>query len=320
MEPGTVRSGCAVAPKARLRFLLRGHPGEVSRAFAFQVVFRDVVPGICCGVLRLLFVPFPWRVIFVQGLRPRHRKLSEEVPHLVFLSAQIKFRVMTRPWPAGNAFHHAKPSAFKLLNFIWIIRQQSQLANAQRLQRLRRKFVIPRIRRKSKFAVRLHSIKPVILQLVCLQFIDQPNPAPLLWQIKQNARRLFRDLPQRKLQLRPAIASLRSKHIPSQTLRMHPHQRRLPICLLSSPQRPARCPAQLTTQNRNSLLPRTPLDPDNLEIPKTSRQSRPRHKSGSHTHRISAHTRRLRVQCACCRSALRSLTRLFTLSHRNSPL
>src|ERR1700728_8631 len=276
------------------------------------------------------------------------------MPHLVFLSAQIEFGMVTRPWPAGNSLHHAQPRAFKLLNFIRIIRQQSQLANAQRLQRLRRKLVIPRIRCKSKLAVRLHRVEPRILQLVRLQFIDQPNPAPFLRHIKQNPRRLFCNLPQRKFQLRPAIASLRSKHVPSQTLRIHPHQRRLPAPRTPL-RRSLRCPAQLTVQNRNSLFSRPPLDPHNLKIPKTSRQFRPRDKPRPYTHRISTcpttHTRSARSCsstnshsplcsfrtrsyllspraspcCSCvtrafCRSTLRPITRWFALFHRNRTL
>src|ERR1700722_13314444 len=226
------------------------------------------------------------------------------MPHLVFLSPQIKFGMAASPRTAGNSLHHAKPRAFQLLHFVRIIRQQPQLANAQRLQRLGRKFVIARIRREPKFAVGLHGIEPRLLQFVSPQFIDQSNAAPFLRQIKQHSRRLLRNLLQRKLKLRPAIASLRSKHIPSQTLRMDAPPRSLSIPRFPRSQRPP--------LNRNRLFASPPLDTNNPKIPEASRQLRPRDKP-----RPLCHPRAISLDC---RGSLWPFTGFFSSFHENQAL
>jgi len=92
--------------------------------------------------------------------------------------------MVARRRTAGNTLHDTKPRAFKLFHLRRIIRQQPQFANAQRLQGLGCKFVITGIRGESKFAVSLHGIEPRVLQLISPQFIDQPDAAPFLRQIK----------------------------------------------------------------------------------------------------------------------------------------
>ena len=209
---------------------------------------------------------------------------------LVFFRAQVKLGMPAGARPAGNSLNYSYARALQLLYLVRIIRKQPQFANSESLQRLGRKFVIARIRREAKLPIGLHCVEPRVLQLVRLQFIDQPDAAPLLRQIQQHPRRCLRDLPQRKFKLRPAIAALRRKHISRQALRMDPHQR--------SPS------SQIASLDCNSLFARiAPGNPEHRESPKTRGQLRPRH----HPRAISS----------ACRGSLCSFARLFRALHQN---
>ena len=105
------------------------------------------------------------------------------MPEFVFLRAQIEFGMMAGAWPAGNSLNHANARALQLLYFVWIVRKQSQFANAESFERFRGKFVISRIRGESELPIRLHCVESRVLQLVRFQFINQADATAFLRQV-----------------------------------------------------------------------------------------------------------------------------------------
>ena len=87
--------------------------------------------------------------------------------------------------PAGNSLYDANARSLELRHFVGIIRQQADIAQAERLQSLGREFVVARIIRKSEAAICFHGIETSVLQFVGLQLIDQSDSAALLRQVEQ---------------------------------------------------------------------------------------------------------------------------------------
>jgi len=67
---------------------------------------------------------------------------------------------------------YADSCLFELLDFIGIVRQQADCADAQGRERPRGKVVIPGIRRKPELAIRFHSVQAIVLQLISLDFVE----------------------------------------------------------------------------------------------------------------------------------------------------
>lgn len=194
----------------------------------------------------------------------------EQMSHLAFFRLQVSARYLRHSRLACHAFRHANPRFLELPHFLGVVGKQPDFSCAQLFQYLRRKIVIPRVRRKAQRLVRLHRIHSAVLQFVRPQLVHQPDPAPLLRQIQQNPRARFADFLQRKLQLRAAIAAQRRQHVPRQALRVHAHQRRHFSIDLPAHQR------------YRFLLWSAPLESINRESPKLRRQRRLRHQFYAH--------------------------------------
>jgi hypothetical protein len=54
----------------------------------------------------------------------------EEMTEFVFFGAQVSSRMFTGARPARNALDDANASAFKLPDFVWVIGEQTHVANA----------------------------------------------------------------------------------------------------------------------------------------------------------------------------------------------
>ncbi len=126
----------------------------------------------------------------------------------VFLGAQVRSRMAAGARPAGNAFNDANTRALQLIHFIGIIGEEANGADAERLERFGGELVVAGVIGKTEAAIGFHGVEARILELVCLEFVDQADSAAFLRQIKQYAGRLLGDLAQRKFQLGAAIATL----------------------------------------------------------------------------------------------------------------
>ena len=114
-------------------------------------------------------------------------KTGEEVAELVFFRSQVGAGMLAGARPAGNALDDANAGSLELRHFVGIIREQADIAQAERLQSFGGKFVVARVIRKSQPAIRFHGVEPGVLQFVGFQLIDQANAAPFLRQIQQHA-------------------------------------------------------------------------------------------------------------------------------------
>jgi hypothetical protein len=162
--------------------------------------------------------------------------------------------------PARDAFDYADSGLFELLDFVGIVREKADSADAQGFERLRGKGVVPRIGCKSELAIRFHGIQTIVLQLVSLDFIEQPDSAAFLGEVQENSRFLLRDSSKREFELGAAIAPLRFKNIARKALRMNSYERRLRTL------KPA-------VEKGNGLFgAASALNGHNLEIAKTGRQ------------------------------------------------
>ena len=72
----------------------------------------------------------------------------------------------------------------------------------------------------------LDRIEALILQRIGAHFVGQPDAAPLLVEVKQNAGAFLTHQSQRGLQLRSAIAFQAAQHIAGKTGRVQPRQDR----------------------------------------------------------------------------------------------
>ena len=187
---------------------------------------------------------------------------------LVFLGPQVGAGMVTGARAAGNALDHADAAALELRDLVRIVREQAQGAQAERFQRLGREFVVAGIGGKSQAAVGLNSIEPAVLQLVGLQFIEQPNAAALLWKVQHDSGGRLGDFMQREFELRAAIAALGGKHVASEALRMNADQR-------------SASAAQIAVDDGYGLIRRAaPLDAHDAKFAEARGQLRLRDQSG----------------------------------------
>lgn len=168
--------------------------------------------------------------------------------------------------PARHAFHHPYAALFQLFHFVRIIGEQAHRTNAKRFQSFGGEFVIANVVRKTKPFVCFDRIESRVLQLVGLKLINQANAAAFLGQIQQHPRRFLGNFAQRKFELRPAVASLRSKDIPRKALRMDANQRRLFA---------ARRTIDLSVLQRDCFLTGLSFDSEYPEIAESRRQGGP---------------------------------------------
>src|SRR5665213_3191460 len=92
------------------------------------------------------------------------------------------------------------------------------------MQGLGGKSVVARIGGEAELFVGFHRVHAAVLQFVGAQLVHQADAAALLRQVEQNAGRRIRDLAQRQLELRSAIAALGRQCIARKALRMDAHK------------------------------------------------------------------------------------------------
>src|SRR6185437_3857051 len=94
------------------------------------------------------------------GNEDRSSESGEQVAELFAFGAEIRARACARRRTAGNSLRHSDARFFELFYLVRIIRQQPHAADAQRLQRFGREFVVARVGVKSEMPVRLHGVQP----------------------------------------------------------------------------------------------------------------------------------------------------------------
>ena len=140
------------------------------------------------------------------------------MPELVFFRSQVGAGMLAGSWAAGNPLGNVNARSLELSHFVGIVREQADIAQAERLQGFGSKGVVARVIRKSQTTIRFNGIESRILQLVGLELIDEANSAPFLRQVEQHSRRRGCNFPQRKLELRAAVATLGREYVSREAL------------------------------------------------------------------------------------------------------
>src|SRR6266550_959431 len=170
---------------------------------------------------------------------------SQHVSQLGLLRFEV-FNVMRIGLGAnGHLLNHFEAIALKADNFLWIICEKPKLPHAEIEKNLRPKSVIAEVARVTKLGVGFHGIETFLLQFVRVNFCRQPNSPSFLAHVNQNAVTLLLDLPQRRMQLIPAVAAPRSENVAGETLAVHPHQRRFVLVDVALDQREMMLPVEL---------------------------------------------------------------------------
>ncbi len=92
-----------------------------------------------------------------------------------------------------------------------------------------RQGIIAQIALKPELLVGFHGIGAVILELVGAQFVHQADATAFLVLVNNDAAALSGNLPERDIELSPAIAPQTVKDVSGQALRVDSQQRRRPI-------------------------------------------------------------------------------------------
>ena len=143
----------------------------------------------------------------------------------LFLGLEIFLGVWAGSNFAGHALDHADASSVQGFDLVRIVRQQTDVRNAQRFQNLAGQGKFAVVGFKSEPLVGFHCVEARILEFVCLQLGHQPNAASFLLFIDQDARTFLGNQRKRKLELLTAVATQGVKDVTRQTLRVDAHQR-----------------------------------------------------------------------------------------------
>src|SRR5207247_8279532 len=78
--------------------------------------------------------------------------------------------------------------------------------------------VVAHVGREAELEIRLHRVEAALLQLVCPQLVEQPDPSSFLRHVEKYTAVLGRDALQRVLELLAAVAAQGVKNVSRQTL------------------------------------------------------------------------------------------------------
>jgi hypothetical protein len=124
----------------------------------------------------------------------------------------------------GNLPGDRDTQAGQLSPLVRVVAQQPDAVGAQRVQHLGRTGVVALVGAATEREIRIVGIQTAILQRVGVEFVVQPDAAPLLTQVQYVAAVLGDPL-DRFAQLRPAVASLAAEHVTGEAFTVQAHQR-----------------------------------------------------------------------------------------------
>src|SRR5919106_1741768 len=148
----------------------------------------------------------------------------QQVPHFRSFGLEI-FDVVWVGFAANrHLFYHLQAVTLESDNFLRIVGQKTEPADSQIEQDLRAEAVIAQITRIPKPGVCLHRVEAFLLQFIGVNFCREPDAAPFLPHVNQNAAAFLLDLLKRRMQLISTVASARSENVSGKTLAVDAHQ------------------------------------------------------------------------------------------------
>ena len=148
----------------------------------------------------------------------------KKMPQLISLGGKIVYIVLVWSNFDGHSLKDLDSVRLQSDDFFGIVGKKAHLLDAQISQNLGSDSIIPKVRGESQLFVGLNRITSVLLKRVRLDLVLEPDPSALLSHVQQHAAIRVLDLRKRSVQLRPAIATHRTKHVAGETFRVHPHQ------------------------------------------------------------------------------------------------
>src|SRR4029077_17144203 len=95
---------------------------------------------------------------------------------------------------------------------------------AELLQHARRDAVVPLVVVEAERGIGVDGIEALILQRIGAHLVGEPEAAPFLLEIKNNAAALFVEPLGREAELVTTVAAARSEHVAGKKRRMQPHR------------------------------------------------------------------------------------------------
>ena len=152
--------------------------------------------------------------------------MGEEVAELFLLGPQVFLGIFGGRNFAGHALGYTNAGVFERGNFVRIVREQPNPADAERVQNLGGHAKFSLVGFETEALVGFDGVEATVLQGIGLEFCHEADTATFLLLVDQDARTLGGDHGERHLELLPAITAQRTKDIAGQALGVNAHERR----------------------------------------------------------------------------------------------
>ena len=127
----------------------------------------------------------------------------------------------------GHDLVDAKPVALQPGPFERVVGHQAHVADAQLADDAGPHAVVAFVGLEAQFEVGVHRVETLILQFVGVDFVAQPDAAPLLIEVDDGAPAFAVDHLHRLVELLAAVAAVRAEDVARGARRMHAHQHRI---------------------------------------------------------------------------------------------
>src|SRR6056297_3071156 len=159
--------------------------------------------------------------------RSEHSRLDlQDVSELLLLGPQVFQVVGVGHDLERSTLDDLDPAAADPGPLAGIVGEQADLTDSEIGEDLRAHAIVAEIGREAELEVRLDRVEPLlVLELVGLDLVRQPDPSPLLPHVEQDAGPGLRNRPKRGVELLAAITAQRSERVSGQALAVDAHQR-----------------------------------------------------------------------------------------------
>ena len=146
------------------------------------------------------------------------------MPHFCALGLEILRIVRVGLRFDRKLFDNIETVSFEADYFFRVVRQETDVADAEVDQYLCTGTILTEVRRKPQFFIGFNGIEALFLEFVGANFGCQSNSSSFLAHIDQHARTGFVDVLQCSVQLIAAIAAPRTENIAGQALAVDAHE------------------------------------------------------------------------------------------------
>src|SRR6202171_3132948 len=146
----------------------------------------------------------------------------DEVPGARRFGLQIEAVVLVGRYDVWDASRDMNPVLLELADLVRVVRHQAYRADIQAGEHVRGDGVVALVVAKPERDVGVHRVEAPVLQRVGAHLVDEPDAAPFLPEIEEQAPRHRCEPAQRDFELIAAIAAQGPRHVPGQALGVQP--------------------------------------------------------------------------------------------------